>query len=114
MAVAQTMINDYPSSRDRAFQDTRESAETKRRQVLQLLEATPGGLAAWEVGELLGWGPDPRQAAAPRLSELELMGDVYRPDNILPRENPTSGHNGDVYMITEQGRQGLEMEAHEE
>jgi hypothetical protein len=117
MEYVQTEIGQYRTptpSRDQAFQETRESVESKRHLVLELLAITPDGLAAWEVGDLLDWGPDPRQAAAPRLSELELLGDVYRPSNVLPRENPISGHNGDVYMITEQGREGLEKEAQEE
>ena len=70
--------------------------------ILEALTDAPHGLAAWEIARLLKHKGG-RQGPAPRLSELEDEGLVYRPSNRQPRVNPVSGRKCAVYMRVRHG-----------
>lgn len=74
--------------------ERQEKAAALRAQALELLEAAPDGLAAFEVASALGLGH--RQDIAPRLTELEEVGRLIKTKRT--RINPASGHLGNVYL----------------
>lgn len=79
-----------------SYEEVKLTREILHKKILDVLDAHPEGLTAFEIAPLIGRAT--RQDVAPRLTELRHLGLVYPTHE--KRINPETGRNGQVYIAT--------------
>lgn len=77
-----------------SYEEVKLTREILHKKILDVLDAHPEGLTAFEIAPLIGRAT--RQDVAPRLTELRQLGLVYPTHE--KRINPETGRSGQVYV----------------